>query len=83
MAQAISGWKEPRGTPAVHGPRAQWGTEKSHDSIPTELVDGSLVPMDLVHEETKTPVHNLVHRLWIEVFEHGRGIGNIGEEDSD
>jgi hypothetical protein len=39
--------------------------------------------MDLVHEKAKTTVHAFVHRLGIEVFEHGRGVGNIREEDRD
>ena len=56
-------------------------TEKGHDPISAELVDRPLVPMDLVHEKAKTPVHDLVHCLRIKVFEHGRRVGNIREED--
>jgi hypothetical protein len=38
--------------------------------------------MDLVHKEAKAPVHDLMNRLRIKVFEHGRGIGHIREHDS-
>jgi hypothetical protein len=39
--------------------------------------------MDLVHEEAKTPIHDLVNRFRVEVFKHGRRVGNIREEDRD
>ena len=39
--------------------------------------------MDLVHEDTKTPVHDLVDRLWVQVLKHGRGVGYVSKEDRD
>ena len=56
-------------------------TEKGHDSVSAELVDGPLVPVDLVHEDAETPIHDFMNRLRIEVLEHGRGVGNIRKED--
>jgi hypothetical protein len=38
--------------------------------------------MDLVHENAKTAVHDLMDRLRIEVLKHGCGVRNIREEDS-
>ena len=59
------------------------GTEQGHHPIATELVDRPLVPVDLVHQEPKTPVHDLVNCLRVEVLEHGRGVGHVREEDGD
>jgi len=39
--------------------------------------------VNLVHHDTKTAVHDLVYRLGIEVFKHGRRIGNVREHDGD
>jgi hypothetical protein len=56
-------------------------TEKSHHAIAQKLVDRPLVPVDLVQEESETPVHNLVNRLRIKLLEHSGGIRHIREHN--
>ncbi len=35
--------------------------EKSHHPVTAELIDCPLVPVDLVHQEAETPVHDLMN----------------------
>jgi hypothetical protein len=58
-------------------------TEKGHQTIAQELVDCPFVPVDFVHNEAQTPVHDLVNRLGIEVPKHSGGIGHIREHNGD
>ena len=55
--------------------------EEGHDTIAPELVDGSLVPVDLIHQDTETAVHDLVDILRIELLGHGSEARHIREED--
>lgn len=45
-----------------------WSTKQGHDPVSRELVDGSLVFVDLIHQDLKASVHDLVDFLRIELF---------------
>ena len=34
--------------------------EEGHDAITRKLVDGALIPVDLIHEDLETPIHDLM-----------------------
>ncbi len=40
-------------------------TKKSHDPISGKLVDRALIPVDLIHQDLETTVHDLVDFLGI------------------
>jgi hypothetical protein len=58
-------------------------TEEGHDAVPGELVDGPLVPVDLVHEDLEARIHDLVDLLGVELLGEGGEVGDIGEKDGD
>jgi hypothetical protein len=53
------------------------GTEQSHHAIADKLVDGAFVFVDFVHQNFKTPVHDLVDVFGIEFLSDGCVIGHI------
>ena len=53
---------------------------EGHDAISGELVDRALVPVDLVHEDAETPVHDLMDLLWIELLREGCVIRDIRKQ---
>jgi hypothetical protein len=58
------------------------GTKESHDTIAGELVDGSFKPVDLIHQDFETTIHDLVDFLGIELLEDSGRVGHIRKEDS-
>ena len=56
------------------------GPKQGHDAITGELVDGALIFVDLIHEDLKGTVHDLVDFLRVELLRHGCVIGHIREE---
>ncbi len=59
----------------------QGGTEQGHDPIPGELVDGALIPVDLIHQDLEAAVHDLVDFLRVQLLGEGGEVGHIGKED--
>ncbi len=58
-------------------------TEQRHNAIAHELIDGAFVSVNFIHEDTKTPVHDLMDLLRIEIFKDGRRVSYVGENDGD
>jgi hypothetical protein len=56
-------------------------TEESHYPISGELVDRTFIFVDLIHQDFKTVIHDLMHFFWIKFFGYGCIFGNIGKED--
>ena len=54
-------------------------SEKSHNAITGELINGSLIPMDFIHQNPKAAVHDLVNFLRIELLRYCSKIGHISE----
>jgi len=54
--------------------------KQGHDTITGKLVDGPLVPVDLMHQDLETPVHDLVDFLRVEPFGNGGEVGHIRKE---
>ncbi len=61
----------------------QRGAEEGHHPIAGELVDGALVAMDLIHEDLKAPVQDLMDLFRVQLLREGGVGGHVGEEDSD
>ena len=61
----------------------QGRTEQGHDPVAGELVDGPLILVDLIHQDPKAPVHDLVHFFGVELFGEGSEAGHIGKEHRD
>ncbi len=57
------------------------GAEKRHDSVPGELVDGSLEAVNLARQDFETPVHDAVHVFRIEGLRYPGVVAYIGEKD--
>jgi hypothetical protein len=55
-------------------------TEQGHQTIAGELIDGAFIPVDLVYENPKTPVHDLMDIFRIEILKHGRGLSHIHKQ---
>jgi hypothetical protein len=58
-------------------------TKKGHHTIPGKLIDGALGAVDLIHQDLKASIHNLMDFLRVKLFCHGGVIGHISKEDCD
>ena len=59
------------------------GAEERHQPIAEELVHRALVAMDRLGHEPQDAVHDLVHRLRLELGGQPRGIDQVAEHDAD
>ncbi|MCF8057586.1 MAG: hypothetical protein K9K37_13240, partial [Desulfocapsa sp.] len=59
--------------PTLPGP--ELSPSRFLNAIPGELVDGTLIPVDLLHEDLKCTIHDLVNFLAIQLF-RDRGISS-------
>ena len=55
-------------------------SEERHYAISGELIYGSLIFVNFIHQNVKTAVHNLVDNFRIQLFSHGSIIGDIGKQ---
>jgi hypothetical protein len=55
--------------------------ENGHQTVTKELVDRAFVPMDLVHEEAETFVHDLVACLRVQFPKHGGRVCRVRKHD--
>ena len=57
------------------------GAKQGHNAIAGELIDGSLILVDFIHEDLETTVHNLVDFLGVDLLWHGSVVGHICKKD--
>ncbi len=58
-------------------------TEKGHHATYQELIYCPFEPVDFIQQKAKTPVHDLMNGLGIEISKNSAGIGHIDEHDGD
>ena len=56
-------------------------TKNSHDTITGELVDGSLIPVDLIHQDFEATVNDFVDFFRVKHFCDSRIVGHIGKQN--
>ena len=59
------------------------GTKQGHYAIPGELIDRSLIPVDLFHQDLETPVHDLVNFLRRQLLRDAGIVRHIDKQDGD
>jgi hypothetical protein len=59
------------------------GTEEGHQAVTPELIDGALIPVDLIHENSEAAIHDFVHILRVELFRHGSEASHVRKEHGD
>src|SRR6266850_8531502 len=57
-----------------------WRTKEGHEAVAQELIDGALVPVDLLEHQRKGTVHQLVHVFRVELLGNRREPRDIGEQ---
>ncbi len=55
-------------------------TEKGHDPVAGELVNGAFKLMDLIHQNFKTVIHDQVNFFGFQLFGDGGVAGHIGKK---
>jgi hypothetical protein len=60
----------------------QRSPKKRHYPIARKLIDGPFVSVNLIHEDLKASIHNLMNFFWVEFFSYGSVVGHISEEYS-
>jgi len=61
----------------------QGSSKQGHDAVTGKLINGSLIFVDLIHEDLETSIHDLVDFLGVEFLGDGGVVGYVGEEDGD
>ncbi len=56
-------------------------TKQRHDPVAGKLVDGAFILVDLIHQDLKAPVHDLVDLLGVQLLGECRIIRHIGKQD--
>ena len=56
-------------------------TKNSHDAITGELVDGSFIPVDFIHQDFETTVYDFMDVFRVKHFCDSRIIGHIGKQN--
>ena len=57
------------------------GTKNSHDTITGELVDGSFISVNLIHQDFETTVNDFVDFFRVEHFGDSRIVGDVGKQN--